>query len=124
MLVRLISNKLNLKGHIYIYLKFKILMSPIGILLMIIQELSMTESKNIKNRIVRIKLTDGTQINGRINISGYNRLSDLIMDRSNDFLVITEAILYKTDMENTVKHETIFLGKRYIVWAAPESGQK
>lgn len=85
-------------------------MSPIGILLMIIQELSMAESKNIKNRIVRIKLTDGTQINGRINISGYNRLSDLIMDRSNDFLVITEAILYKTDMENTVKHETIFLG--------------
>lgn len=84
----------------------------------------MAKIKDKKNRIVRIKLINGAQINGRINISGYDRLSDLIMDRSKDFLVITEAVLYMTDMENPVKHETMFLGKRYIIWAAPESQEK
>lgn len=83
----------------------------------------MAKSKDKKNRIVRIKLTNGAQINGRINISGYDRLSDLIMDQSNDFLVITGATLYNTESENPVKHETMFIGKRYIVWAAPESDE-
>ncbi|MCW8801183.1 MAG: hypothetical protein OQK71_09685 [Desulfobacter sp.] len=81
----------------------------------------MAESKDTKIRIVRIKLINGTQINGHVNISGYDRLSDLIIDQSNDFLVITKAILYDAERENPVKHETMFLGKRYIVWAAPES---
>lgn len=83
----------------------------------------MAESKDTKNRIVRIKLINGTQINGHVNISGYDRLSDLIIDQSNDFLVITKAILYDAERENPVKHETMFLGKRYIVWAAPESDE-
>lgn len=83
----------------------------------------MAESKNTKNRIVRIKLINGTQVNGHANISGYDRLSDLIMDQSNDFLVITGATSYNTESENPVKHETMFIGKRYIVWAAPESDE-
>jgi len=78
----------------------------------------------IKNRGIRIRLNDGTRVNGQVNISGYDCLSDLIKDRSNDFLVITRATLYQTDLENPVKHEIMFMGKQHIAWAVPDSEQE
>lgn len=81
-------------------------------------------SKQVKNRTIRVRLSNGSQVNGQVNISGYDRLSDLIIDRSNNFLVITKATLYQTDLENPIKHETMFLATRYIVWAAPDNDEK
>ncbi len=88
----------------------------------------MDENKDIKNRIIRIKLIDGTQINGQVNIdkgsAGYDRLSDLLLDIKEEFLVISEATSYQPKLAEPHKHEVMFLNKRHILWATPESWQQ
>jgi len=77
----------------------------------------------INSRIVRVTLVDGTQISACVNIDrepGYNRLSDLISSDREPFLIVMNSTMYKTGFENPVKHETLFINKDHILWAAPE----
>jgi hypothetical protein len=78
-------------------------------------------------RIIRVRLIDGSDINGRININradGFNRLSDLVVSDKEPFLVIIGATVHEKNLEKPIKYKTLFLNKNYIVWAAPDKSQK
>ena len=86
-----------------------------------------TIDKKIDTRIIRIKLIDETQINGQLNIRripGHDRLSDLVSYNDEPFLIVFNAIVYLKEAEKPVKHKTIFVNKKHIIWAIPEDDQK
>jgi len=60
----------------------------------------------IESRSIRIKLVDGTQINGEVNLNrgtGYDRLSDLVGDYQENFLTIFNATLYEKNLDPQLK---------------------
>ncbi len=78
-------------------------------------------------RIIRMKLIDGSQVNGQVNINRnprYDRLSDLVASNQEPFLILFNVTVYPTDFENPVKHKTLFVNKQHIIWAAPDESQK
>lgn len=82
--------------------------------------------RDIKSRTIRLTLVDGTQISACVNIDrepGYNRLSDLISSDREPFLIVMNSTLYKNGFETPTKHETLFINKDHILWAAPEDQQ-
>ena len=84
-------------------------------------------SAGIQGRIIRLKLVDGTLINGQVNIQrhpGYDRLSDLISDPAPSFLILFNATIYDASTKNPARRETLFVNKTHILWAEPEDGQK
>lgn len=81
----------------------------------------------INNRIVRLRLFDGTLVNGQINISrakGYDRLSDLVADATEPFLILHHVTVHHGSIDNPVKHKTLFINKHYVLWAEPDDAQK
>lgn len=87
----------------------------------------MTKTKTIDSRRVRLRLVDGTTVNGHANINkdpGYGRLSDLITNKEEQFLTLINATSYQADIEQPVKHPVLLINKRHIVWAAPDEGEK
>lgn len=86
-----------------------------------------TGNRQIQGRIVRLKLVDGTLVNGQVNIDreeGYDRLSDLISSRQEPFLILFNVTLYNTAMETPEKLNTLFVNKDHIIWAEPDEDQK
>ncbi len=86
-----------------------------------------TPFKEIQSRIIRIKLVDGFQVNGQVNLNRdpqYDRLSDLIANEREPFLVLFDATIHPIDFDTPVKHKTLFVNKRHIVWASPDDDQK
>ncbi|MEH0020782.1 MAG: hypothetical protein V6Z89_14090 [Desulfobacter sp.] len=82
---------------------------------------------DVKGRIVRLKLVDGTLINGQANIArdpGYDRLSDLVSSANDSFLVLFGVTLYDAGSGIPVKYETLFVNKTHILWVEPEESQK
>ena len=88
----------------------------------------MIQRKETKNRIVRIKLVDGSLINGQVNINkgetGYDRLSDLLVSSKENFITIVKATCYKKGIEGSIKSDVLFLNKKHILWVIPEINQK
>jgi hypothetical protein len=87
----------------------------------------MPENKTIENRIIRMKLVDGTKINGQVNIKGsgdHDRLSDLIRHSDDGFLVVYKAQLYEEGLDFPSKLPTVFVNKSHILWATPDENQK
>ncbi len=87
----------------------------------------MDNSNNIDSRIIRLKLVDGTTVNGQVNINknpGYDRLSDLVGSKQEDFLVLYGATSYHKEIEEPVKHKALFVNKNHILWASPDEDQK
>jgi len=85
------------------------------------------KSFKIRERIVRIKLVDGSLINGQVNVAhdpGYDRLSDLVRATDNSFLVLFNVTLYGRETENSVRHKTLFVNKTHILWIEPDEEQK
>lgn len=81
----------------------------------------------VNDRIIRLRLVDGTRINGQVNINrdhGYDRLSDLVANYREPFLILYNVTVHHEDMENPVKHKTLFINKSHILWAEPEESQK
>ena len=86
-----------------------------------------TQKKEIIDRIIRIKLIDGTQINGRVNINrneGFDRLSDLVSSNQEPFLILIDAVAYEAGIDNPVKYETLFVNKNHILWSSPDETQE
>ncbi|WDP92242.1 MAG: hypothetical protein HUN04_21970 [Desulfobacter sp.] len=87
----------------------------------------MEQNKEIDSRIIRVKLVDGTQINGQVNIdrgaAGYDRLSDLLQSRDEEFIVVVGATSHQKDLEESVRHGVMFINKRHILWAMPDYDQ-
>ncbi|MCD4676206.1 MAG: hypothetical protein K8S18_09470 [Desulfobacula sp.] len=82
--------------------------------------------KNVDSRAIKIKLIDGTQLNGQINLNRaprYSRLSDLVASDKEPFLVVFAATSYQVDSDTSTKHETLFVNKDHIIWAEPDEIQ-
>jgi hypothetical protein len=86
-----------------------------------------SDNRLTKNRIVRIKLIDGTLVNGQVNISregGYDRVSDLISSKQEPFLILFDVALYDKSTETPMRQETLFVNKNHILWVEPDEDQK
>ncbi len=86
-----------------------------------------TPYKEIQGRIIRIKLVDGTEVNGQVNLNRdtqYDRLSDLVASGSEPFLVLINAVIYQRTLDTPIKHKTLFVNKAHIIWASPDEDQK
>ncbi|MBW2653992.1 MAG: hypothetical protein JRC91_03395 [Deltaproteobacteria bacterium] len=86
-----------------------------------------TPKKEVKNRAVRIKLIDGSQVSGQVNINrdpGYDRASDLVTSYKEPFLILFNVTVNLADFENSIKYKTLFINKSHILWAAPDDTQK
>ena len=86
-----------------------------------------TKSKEIESRTLRIQLTDGTRVNGQVNInrtSGYDRVSDLINSDRERFLVVFNATLYEKEIDNPVRMKVMFINKDSIMYCTPDETQK
>jgi hypothetical protein len=84
-------------------------------------------NREIQGRIIRLKLIDGTLVNGQVNINretGYERLSDLLSSNQEPFLILFNVTLYDNTTENPIKHKTLFVNKNHILWAEPDEDQK
>ncbi len=65
-------------------------------------------------RTVTIKTVDGSTIQGRINISPDQRVSDLLTRQQGDFLVVVDASYIGSS------GKTLFINKHHILWIEPE----
>ena len=86
-----------------------------------------SEAFEINSRSIRIKLIDGSQVNGQINIDrepGYNRLSDLVASSKEPFLILFAVTVYPADSVDPVKYKTLFINKNHIIWASPDMNQR
>lgn len=62
-----------------------------------------------------IKTTDGSTIYGKVHLGGKTRISDIFIS-SEIFFIVMVDVSYE---ENISK--TMFINKRHIVWAKPET---
>ncbi len=86
-----------------------------------------SDNRQVESRIVRIRLVDGTLVNGQVNLNreeGYDRLSDLVSSKQEPFLILFNVVLYDKPMESSIKHKTLFVNKNYIIWVEPDEDQK
>ncbi len=85
-----------------------------------------TEGKTIKDRLIRLKLIDGTIVSGQVNINrepGYDRLSDMVVSYREPFLVLFSVTVTHKEYEMPVNHKTLFINKNHILWASPDEDQ-
>lgn len=81
----------------------------------------------VASRILRVKLIDGTLVSGQVNINqeaGYDRVSDLLTSPGESFLNLFNVTAYDTASENPIRHDTLFVNKRQIIWAKPDDEEK
>ena len=65
-------------------------------------------------RTVTIKTIDGSTVQGKVNISPNQRISDLLTQQPGPFLVVVDAS-YQDG-----KGKTLFINKAHIIWIEPE----
>ena len=63
---------------------------------------------------ITVRTTDGSTINGKVNISPDQRVSDLFTRRELPFVVMVEVVL------KDAVGKTRFINKDHIVWVEPE----
>jgi len=83
--------------------------------------------KRRETRIVRLKLIDGTFVNGQVNINrdmGYDRLSDLIANHQDPFLIMYNVTTHPGNIDNPIRYKTLFINKYHIIWAEPDEDQR
>ncbi len=86
-----------------------------------------TSQSSTNDRIVRVRLIDGTQVNGQVNIDrakGYDRLSDLMSDTDEPFLILHHVTIHQSSLDNPIRHKTLFVNKQHVIWAEPDQDQK
>jgi hypothetical protein len=66
-------------------------------------------------REVTIKISDGTIIQGKINLSLNQRVSDVFTKSDSPFVIMVEA--FSKEGEGKV----LFINKKHIIWAEPAS---
>ncbi|MBU3946824.1 MAG: hypothetical protein KJ826_01205 [Proteobacteria bacterium] len=66
-----------------------------------------------KYREVTIKTSDGTIIQGKINLSLNERVSDIFTKSDAPFIVMVDAF------SKDVKGKILFVNKKHIIWAEP-----
>jgi hypothetical protein len=72
------------------------------------------EGYNTEYKMITVRTTDGSTINGKVNISPDQRVSDLFTRRELPFIVMVEVVL------KDAVGKTRFINKDHIVWVEPE----
>ncbi|MBI5552685.1 MAG: hypothetical protein HY911_14350 [Desulfobacterales bacterium] len=65
-------------------------------------------------RTITIKTSDGSTVQGRVNISPHQRVSEIFTLQKGPFVVVVDASY------GTVSGKTLFINKEHIVWVEPE----
>ncbi len=81
----------------------------------------------VNGRILRITMANGDRINGQVNIKrkpGYDRVSDLLLDNEEQFLVLMNASVSQTGIDTPVRHKVLFINKKHVIWAIPDDGEQ
>ena len=65
-------------------------------------------------RMVTIKTTDGSTIQGKVYLSAKDRVSDLFTQSKAPFIVVVDAMFRESS------GKTLFVNKKQIVWVEPE----
>lgn len=65
-------------------------------------------------RMVTIKTSDGATVQGRVNVSPNQRVSELFNFQKGPFVVLVDATY------GEVQDKTLFINKDHIVWVEPE----
>lgn len=65
---------------------------------------------------VTIKMIDGSILNGKVNLSSKQRVSDLFTKSSNPFIVVVGALTRQAE------DKIMFLNKNHIIWVEPDDG--
>ena len=65
-------------------------------------------------RTVTIRTSNGSTIQGKVNIAGKERVSDLFTSNEPPFIVLVDAFVREGHSK------ILFLNKKHIVWAEPE----
>lgn len=68
--------------------------------------------RNYRN--VTIKIKDGTVITGKLNIGEYSRVSDLLRQSHDHYIVLSEA------EHRGSKGKVVIINMKEIMWAEPE----
>jgi len=63
---------------------------------------------------ITIRTTDGSTLQGRVNIASKKRVSDLFTDSSEQFIVMINV------SSRRGSDKTLFVNKNHIVWVEPE----
>ena len=69
---------------------------------------------NTEYKSITVRTTDGSTINGKVNISPDQRVSDLFTRRELPFIVMVDVVL------KDAVGKTRFINKDHIVWVEPE----
>jgi hypothetical protein len=64
--------------------------------------------------VITIRTTDGSTLQGKVNISAKKRVSDLFTDSSEQFVVMVDVSSQRGDKK------TLIVNKNHIVWVEPE----
>lgn len=81
---------------------------------------------DVQRKFIRLKLIDGTQINGQIDLSsspGFDRVSDIISNESDTFLTLEQVTIYGTDFQTREKYRVLHINKAHILWVEPEKSR-
>jgi hypothetical protein len=70
--------------------------------------------ENTEYRSITVKTTDGSTIQGKVNLANKQRVSDLFTKGTSPFLIMVEV------MSKESKGKVMFINKEHIVWAEPE----
>jgi len=65
-------------------------------------------------RSITVRTTDGSTINGKVNIAKNDRVSDLFTKSDTPFIVMVDVML------KDAQGKTRFVNKDHIVWVEPE----
>ena len=71
-------------------------------------------SYSTEYRSITVRTTDGSTINGKVNISPEQRVSDLFTQGDKPFIVMVDVVL------KDAVGKTRFINKDHIVWVEPE----
>ena len=66
-------------------------------------------------RLITIKTSDGATVQGKVNISPNQRVSELFNLQKGPFIVIVDATY------GEVHGKTLFINKEHVIWVEPEA---
>ena len=69
---------------------------------------------NTEYRTVTVRVSNGSTIQGKVNIAGRERVSDIFTQSDPPFIVLVDAMVREG------YSKILFLNKRHIIWAEPE----
>ncbi len=78
---------------------------------------------DVQRKFIRLKLIDGTQVNGQVDLSTspiFDRVSDIISNENDTFITLEQVTIYGTDFQTREKYRTLYINKAHILWVEPE----